>query len=121
MCKECILSTTINMIELFLAIKRLLFFKETVISIKVFILEVTIIVDLCVQGICADSVAAGKVLEAYKLMLDFYGMKLDETCTGNCIIIIKLIILVALMKFEKICYTPIDIELAPCIVLICTG
>ena len=31
-----------------------------------------------VQAICADSEASSRVLKSYMMMLDFYGMKLNE-------------------------------------------
>ena len=33
---------------------------------------------LNVQAICADKDASGRVLRSYGMMLDFYGMKLNE-------------------------------------------
>ena len=42
-----------------------------------------IIVDWCLhfQAMCADDNVMSRVLESYKMMLDFYGMKLTDS--GN--------------------------------------
>ena len=40
--------------------------------------EVCLFAKINVQAICADNDASGRVLRSYGMMLDFYGMKLNE-------------------------------------------